>query len=413
VSELPVRKYVKVWIKKRKNRKRQGEKKQTVSYTLQWVEFGKESYQSLGPHATLSFAKEAARRKEAELNSFQRQASLEPIDWKAFVKKYLDTMYPGHDKPATERKEAERGWSKSFKTMRREKNAMDSFERLTKPGFCHEITAEDRERFVQKRLGEVGSGLTIDAELRAIRYLCNVMEEWKHRPEGSNPFAGKGKATVGGRRTRQKAQGTPGKNKVEKHYSFEEVKTLLALATKEAQENPTVEKKRFRVLAYFMAYTGCRINEAVHLEWKDVDFDRGVAWLYFKVENDLKTEGSQAPFGLPQRLLAVLREWKEDEDRIDCSWVFANSRKKPWKGGAPGYRPFDQMQELGVRAGIKGANFKRFRHSMSTHGKQRFGMTAEQVRAQLRHTTTETQEHYTHDDIANLREAVKKVDFEG
>jgi hypothetical protein len=40
-------------------------------------------------------------------------------------------------------------------------------------------------------------------------------------------------------------------------------------------------------------------------------------------------------------------------------------------------------------------------------------MTAEQVRAQLRHTTTETQEHYTHDDIANLREAVKNVDFKG
>jgi hypothetical protein len=50
---------------------------------------------------------------------------------------------------------------------------------------------------------------------------------------------------------------------------------------------------------------------------------------------------------------------------------------------------------------------------MSTHGKQRFGMTTEQVRAQLRHTTEETQKHYTHDDLANLRDAVKGVDFEG
>jgi len=71
------------------------------------------------------------------------------------------------------------------------------------------------------------------------------------------------------------------------------------------------------------------------------------------------------------------------------------------------------MQALGERAGVKGANFKRFRHALATHGKQRFGMSKEQVQAQLRHTTTETQEQYTHDDLANLRAAVKKVDFEG
>jgi hypothetical protein len=41
-----------------------------MSYTLQWVEFGKDQYLSLGPHATLAYAKEAARQKEAELNRF-------------------------------------------------------------------------------------------------------------------------------------------------------------------------------------------------------------------------------------------------------------------------------------------------------------------------------------------------------
>ena len=40
-------------------------------------------------------------------------------------------------------------------------------------------------------------------------------------------------------------------------------------------------------------------------------------------------------------------------------------------------------------------------------------MTAEQVRAQLRHTTTQTQGHYTHSDLANLRDAVKGMDSEG
>ncbi|MGL4553729.1 MAG: hypothetical protein ACRC33_21410, partial [Gemmataceae bacterium] len=111
-----------------------------------------------------------------------------------------------------------------------------------------------------------------------------------------------------------------------------------------------------------------------HLERKDVDFDRGIAFLYFKIESDLKTEGSRAPFGLPARLVEVLREWKADET---CSWVFPNERKNPWKAGGKAYRPFDQMKALGERAGVKGANFKRFRSALATHGKQRFGMTSE------------------------------------
>src|SRR5262249_15357923 len=157
-----------------------------------------------------------------------------------------------------------------------------------------------------------------------------------------------------------------------------------------------------------IAYTGCRFAEAIHLEWKDVDFEHGIAWLFFKVENDLKTAGSEAPFGLPDELIAVLKKWQTEQT---CSWVFPNSRQKPWKGGAPGYRPFDQIQALGERAGIEGANFKKFRHSLSTLGKGVFGMTAEQVRAQLRHTTLETQRHYSHDDLQSLRDAVKGIKF--
>src|SRR5205807_5944437 len=102
---------------------------------------------------------------------------------------YLETFYPGHDLTGSARHEKAESWSKSFKTMKREKNAMDSFTRLAGPQWCHEITAEDRERFVQKRLPEVGSALTVDAELRALRLFCKVMEEWKHRPQGSNPFS--------------------------------------------------------------------------------------------------------------------------------------------------------------------------------------------------------------------------------
>ena len=257
---------------------REAKNRTSTSYTLEWVEFGQRRFFSLGPHATLAFAREAARRKEQELNNPERLDALEPVTWDVFKKKYLDTIYPGHDLPTALRKEKEKSWPKSRGTFKRERNALDSFSRLIKPGFCHEITAEGRERFVQKRLPEVGSSLTVDTELRALRLFCNVMEEWKHRPENSNPFAGRGRATAGARRKRAKEREAADVRK-EKHYTFDEVKAILARAAQEAAEDPTFAKKRLRALVSFIAYTGCRFGEAVHLEWKDVDWDRGVACL--------------------------------------------------------------------------------------------------------------------------------------
>jgi integrase len=429
MSEQGIRKYIKVWVLKRKNNPRQGDKDPTVSRTLHWLESGERKFQSLGRHATADYAREAARRKEAELNSFDRAApqaaaqaldALKPIEWDGFRKKYLDTKYPGHDRPTRERQEAQKAWAKSWASCRSERLALDNFGRLVMKAegrestWVHEVTTEDRDRFVTARMAEVPSAASVDTDLRVLRAVFNVAEEWNHFPEGRNPFAGKGKATVGQRRKRAKERQRVGATgKKEKHYAFEEVRAILALATKEAaeatEEKDRWQKRRLRALVYFMAYTGCRFAEAVHLEWKDIDWQNGVAFLYFKIENDLKTEGSQAPFGLPPKLVEALRDWEKDRT---CSWVFPNERKKPWKAGGKAYRPFDQIKALGERAGVPGANFKRFRHALATHGKQRFGMSREQVQAQLRHTTTDTQEHYTHDDIANLRAAVKEVDFE-
>ncbi|MFO0881564.1 MAG: site-specific integrase [Gemmataceae bacterium] len=400
-DNLPIHKYIKVRFRRRRNKIKGPGEEPTTSYTLYWREFGKKRFLSLGQFATRAFTERMAAEKEKELNSPMRRQAIRPASWADFVKAYLNETYPGHELPPKDRKAKSASWKKSLGTMKREKLAFGHFERICKPGWCHEITAADRDHYITYRLGEVGSASTVDAELRVLHTLCELMAEREHRSKSDNPFAGK--ARVDDRRRRHKARGKEAKAK---HYTLEEIRTLLALADREAT---TWEGRRFRALVYFVAYTGCRLNEALHLEWQDVDFARGVAWLCYKVENDLKTAGSEAPFGLPDRLLDVIREWEKEKT---CAWVFPNSRKKPWKGGAPGYRPFDQMQALGERAGVTAANFKKFRHSLTTHGKQHFGMTAEQVRAQLRHTTTETQKHYTHDDLTNLRNAMRAVDFE-
>ena len=163
-----------MWLKRRKNPPKH-DGSTTTSYTLEWLEFGQRRFMSLGRHATAAYARQARADKERELNSPEGRQSLEPTLWKDFRKKYLDTVYPGHDLPSKERKEASASWGKSHNTMRAERLALDNFERLVlhAPGrastWCHEITSADREKFASERLKEVGSAESVDADLRNLR----------------------------------------------------------------------------------------------------------------------------------------------------------------------------------------------------------------------------------------------------
>src|SRR5260370_22379018 len=56
-EQLPLRKYVKVWIMKRKNNPRKGGRPPTTSYTLQWLLSGEKHVRSLGTGATLASAR--------------------------------------------------------------------------------------------------------------------------------------------------------------------------------------------------------------------------------------------------------------------------------------------------------------------------------------------------------------------
>ena len=184
---------------------------------------------------------------------------------------------------------------------------------------------------------------------------------------------------------------------------------MLNRADKELSDSPNDwTRARIRALVYFEAYTGVRIEEALFLEWSDIEWDVGVANISFKIEHGLKTEGSENPIGLSDELILVLRDWQK---RQTCNWVFPNKRNRPWTGGSKGDKSLDHLKELAKRAGIDQANWKMFRHSLTTHGKHWFGLTEEQIRVQLRHTTTDTQKHYTHGDKQNLHELAKRVDF--
>jgi integrase len=404
-SQLPVCKYIKVWIKKRKNNPLK-DGSRTRCYTLEWVEYGQRRFLSLGKHATAAYARQAASDQEKELNAPESRGSLVPITWDDFQKKYLDTLYPGHDLPAAGRKEAVGGWGKSLKSMLGERRVLKDFARIVKPGWCHEIAGDARDNYRTARLAEVPSSESVNADLRVLRLFFNVLEDWKHRQKDTNPFLGRGHASVGARRKRVKERGRASNAK---HFTRRQIVGLLDQADREVSALPDdFGRRRLQALVYFAAYTGARIGEILHLEWDEIEWEGGIAWLNFKIEHDLKTEGAEAPLGLPDVLIDRLRDWSTYRT---CRWVFPNAKSKPWVTSAPGYKPLDQLKDLAGRAKIEHATWKMFRHSMTTHAKQWFGLSAEQVKSQLRHTTTDTQKHYDRQDTENLRSMVRGIDF--
>ena len=178
------------------------------------------------------------------------------------------------------------------------------------------------------------SAASVDTDLRVLRAVFNVAEEWRHVAEGRNPFAGQGQGHRRGEAEAPEGPRPEAAGKKDKHYTFEEVKAILALADeggRRGRRRPTAGPSG-GCGRWSTSWPTPAAGSARPSTWsgRTSTWTRGVAFLYFKIESDLKTEGSQAPFGLPDRLVEVLRDWKADKT---CSWVFPNERKKPWKTG--------------------------------------------------------------------------------
>jgi integrase len=193
------------------------------------------------------------------------------------------------------------------------------------------------------------------------------------------------------------------------HYSIAEVEGILALAEQEATEGGWHAQRRLALVSIY-AFAALRKKEALYLQWEDVDFEQSALAIHpiKAVRHKLKTPRSAALVPMAPRLAEVLRRWKP------CSgstWCIPNvSRTGPWREGCPGYKPLCEVKALGARAGVDGVTILGFRHSFATHAR-RWGISAEMVKAILRHTTLKTQDWYLHADLDDLADAVSKVSY--
>src|SRR5690606_36511970 len=96
----------------------------------------------------------------------------------------------------------------------------------------------------------------------------------------------------------------------------------------------TEKGTRIYALLYTLAYTGLRLGEALLLRWSDVDLDRRVLY----VLRQAKTKSSSRAVSADDDVVAVLRQHKEEQDKIkeiegeryqDMGLVFATERGTP------------------------------------------------------------------------------------
>lgn len=166
---------------------------------------------------------------------------------------------------------------------------------------------------------------------------------------------------------------------------------------------------RLYALAMVVAHTGIRKSEALHLKPEDVDAGRRFLWV--SARRRLKTEASAAPVPAPPALAEALGWWLP---RCGPDWVFPGARRAgPWTGGAPGQRALDRLKAAGEIAGVPGVTFQGLRHTLGKLMVGRWGLSLDQARSVLRHSSAATTEaHYLHrDDLACLAAIGSSVDY--
>lgn len=189
-------------------------------------------------------------------------------------------------------------------------------------------------------------------------------------------------------------------------HPIEDVARVLERLRAEAT---TWEGRRLHALFAVYAYTGVRKREALYLRREDVSLADRVLWVHYQGDHRLKTEDSEGPVPIPRELATILAEWIPTSG---SDWVFPGRRGRgPWIGGAYGDRPTERIRLAGEALGIQALTPLSMRTTFATWCRKRWGLTARQLMAILRHTTERTQEAYLPPELSDLVKSVRKVTY--
>jgi integrase len=190
-------------------------------------------------------------------------------------------------------------------------------------------------------------------------------------------------------------------------HSAEEIARALARADLEASAG-SWKAQRLRALIYAYAYLGARKREVLGLRVEDIDVYHRVIDLKPNARRPLKTRRSAAHLPIPEPLAHVLESWLP---QTQSAWAFPGVRRiGPWLDGAPGLKAIDEIEALGLRAGVPHLTIASFRHTFASLSES-WDIGELALQRVLRHTRIRTQRSYRHELPQLLRDVAAKVHF--
>jgi site-specific recombinase XerD len=264
------------------------------------------------------------------------------------------------------------------------KTVFDNLERVFKNKPVKMINNSDIENYKSIRAGEV-SRASVNKELRTIKAVFNIAIrfEWV----SDNPLKYVKKLTI-----------------PEKEYlAFTRDETGLILNN---IENACINK-----LCYFALLTGCRIDEIINLQWRDVNLSESAVTIRNKPNFKTKT-GRIREIPVSDELNTLLKSMLETEGNVikhftPDMYIFANGN---------GYKYTKNYVSKYFKRVLRNLNFPEkyhfhcLRHTYIT-ALIKGGVNINYVKEIAGHSSIKTTENYIHISNNDLREAVKHINI--
>ncbi|MFB3894284.1 MAG: tyrosine-type recombinase/integrase [Phycisphaerae bacterium] len=272
----------------------------------------------------------------------------------------------------------------SYSTLREHLRALRYLTQVVGDRPLRRISAQDAEVYLRHRSDDGASASTLNKEIAALRRIFRLAGDRRgYLPEGQNPF--------------RKLESRKVSCKPIRYISSEEFARILAAA----------RTLRWRVFLAMLYTTGLRLDEACHLTWGDIDFERSLVRVSAKRDGKVTVhwepkdhELRQIP--LSKKMIGLLAEW-QSQAPDGVPYVFVDRRRYElvlkavaegrWREGRKlvnnVLRDFKAIRR---RSGIAFCTIHDFRRSCITNWARR--MPVHVVRVLAGHSSLETTNKY-------------------
>ena len=320
--------------------------KKGKNYYIDYYFGGRRKRECVGPDKRLAETVLKKRKVEIAEGRYLDIKKNEKIKFEDFADQYLEL----HSKPNN------KSWERS------DLYNLNSLKRYFSGKYLYEITSIMIERFKTERIKEV-SPATVNRNLACLKCMLNKAIQWGKLEE--NPF--------------KVVKLLKENNKRLRYLEREEIVRLLARCS-----------KRLRSIVVIALNTGMRKGEILGLKWQDIDFKRGIIYLY----NTKNGEKREIPVNEMAKT-ALLRTLKHP----DSAYVFCDKKGKPFGNIRKSF--FTALKN----SAIINFHFHDLRHTFASHLVMS-GVDLNTVRELMGHKSLEMTLRYAHLSPDHKRRAV-------